>query len=143
MPQTAFINSDRYTPNTLWETPVRVLHWLAAASLAGAAILTSQGDSGHAALGWIALCVLLIRLFGSGEAFTPGPALWLVTASVVVLDLSGLLAPHGTLHTGATLVALVLAAFYCATVLFESLQRITARMDAGTASVPGPLRQSG
>jgi|GEM_PF-3550679 len=139
MPQSTFNTSDPYTTNVLWKTPVRVLHWLAAASLAGAAFLTTQGDSGHAALGWIALGSLLIRLFGSGKAAASGPALWLVTAAVVVLDLSGLLAPHGTVHAGATLVALVLAALYCATVLFESVQRITAR----TASVPGPFRHPG
>jgi len=137
MPQSTFSTSDPYTTNALWKTPVRALHWLAAASLAGAAFLTSQGDSGHAALGWIALGALSIRLFGSGEARAHGPALWLVTAAVVVLDLSGLLAPHGTIHAGASLAALVLAALYCATVLFESVQCITAR----TASGPGTLRR--
>jgi hypothetical protein len=107
-----------------WNVPVRLLHWLTAGSLAGAVFLTSQGDFGHALLGWVALGVLLFRVTGFRKRFSPGPAIWIVTASVVVLVLSGQFAPLGTVHLGATLIALVLAAFYCATVLFESLQRI-------------------
>jgi hypothetical protein len=113
--------------NTLWTAPVRAFHWLAATSLAGAAILTSQGDVGHVTLGWIALGALLIQLIGLRKASVPNPALYLVTTGVLILNVSGLLAPHGTTHTGATLASLALAAFYCATVLFEFLQRLTAR----------------
>jgi len=113
--------------NSLWTAPVRAFHWLAATSLAGAAILTSQGDVVHVTLGWIALGALLFQLIGLRKTSAPNPALYLVTVGVIILNLSGLLAPHGTTHTGATLVALVLAAFYCATVLFESLQRLTDR----------------
>ena len=137
MPQSTFNSNETHTPDVLWKTPVRLLHWLTAASMAGAAILTSQGDIGHAALGWIALGALLIQLFGCRNDCTPSPTLWLVTADVVILDLSGLLAPQGTIHLGATLVVLVLAAFYCATVLFKSLQRVTTRTGIQTTSAPG------
>lgn len=127
MQQSIFKPMVRDTSKTLWNTPVRVLHWLTATSLAGAAILTSQGDIGHVALGWIALGALLIQLIEQQKAYTPNPALYLVTGGVLILNLSGLFAPHGTTHMGATLVALVLAAFYISTVLFESLQRLTIR----------------
>jgi len=133
MPQS---NSDAFkapTPNARWNTPVRLLHWLIAASMAGAVFLTAPGGIGHAALGWVALGALLIRLFGSGKT-APDPTLWLVTASVVILDMSGLFTPDGSIHMGATLAVLVLASFYCATVLFESLQWLTARRVVETTS---------
>jgi hypothetical protein len=98
--------------------------------MAGAAFLTAHGDSGHVALGWIALGALLIRLFRSSNANPPGPVLWLVAASVLGVNLSGVLAPNGVVHLGATLVTLVLAALYCATALFESMQRMLSRTAA-------------
>jgi len=127
MPQSKSSTIETRTQNAFWKTSARGLHWLTAASLIGATTLSSQGDIGHATLGLIALGALLIQLVGISKAHTPGPALWLVTAIVIVLDLSGWLAPYSTLHLGATLAALVLASLYCATVLFELLQRITAR----------------
>jgi hypothetical protein len=127
MPQSAFSTSEIYTANTFWKAPVRVLHWLIAASMASAAFLTSHADIGHATLGWVALGGLLIRPYVSRRAHAHSPMLWLVTAGVVVLNLSGLFAAHSTFHLGATLVVLVIAALYCATILFESVQRITAR----------------
>jgi hypothetical protein len=127
MPQSGLSTIETRTQNAFWKTPARGLHWLTAASLIGATTLTSQGDIGHATLGLIALGALLIQLIGVSKAHTSSPALWLVTAVVIVLDLSGWLAPYSSFHLGATLAALVLASLYCATVLFESLQRITAR----------------
>lgn len=127
MQKSALERNGRYIPGTPWNTATRVSHWFIAASMAGAAFLTVHGGAGHAALGWIALGALSFKLFRPGEAHPPGPALWLVTASVLGVNLSGLLAPDGVIHLGATLVTLVLAAFYCATVLFESLQRMLSR----------------
>jgi cytochrome b len=127
MPQSRSSTIEMYTQNALWKTPARVFHWLTAVSLLGATSLTSQGDIGHAALEFIALGALLIQLLGISKAHTPGHALWLVTTVVIVLDLSGWIAPYSTFHLGTTLAALVLASLYCATVLFESLQRFTAR----------------
>jgi len=127
MSQSRFNTSATRMPHTPWNVPVRVWHWLIAASLAGAAFLTAPGDPGHATLGWLALGALLIRVPGSGTAAARTPVHWLVAVDVLVLDLSGCLAPHGSLHTGASLVTLVLAALYCATVLFESIQRVTTR----------------
>jgi len=127
MPQSTFSTSETYTANTFWKVPARVLHWLIAASMASAAFLTSQGDMGHATLGWVALGGLLIRLYVSIKVHTPGLMLWLVTAGVVTLNLSGLFAAQSVLHLGVTLVVMAIAALYCATILFESLQRITAR----------------
>jgi hypothetical protein len=49
-----------------------------------------------------------------------------VTPGAVALNLSGLFAAHSAFHLGATLIVLVIAALYCATILLESLQRITA-----------------
>jgi len=126
MSQFTFSTRDTYTANGSWKTPARVLHWLIAASMGSAAFLTSHGDIGHATLGWVALGGLLIRRFVSSRAHAPSLMLWPVTAGVVVLNLSGFFAAYSTFHLGATLVVLVIAAFYCATILFESLQRITA-----------------
>lgn len=130
MPQSRFSTIEMYTQNAYWKTQARVLHWLTAASLLGATSLTSQGDIGHAALGLIALGALLIQLIGINKAHAPGHALWLVTTVVIVLDLSGWIAPYSSFHLGTTLAALVLASLYCATVLFETLQRITIRATA-------------
>jgi hypothetical protein len=129
MPQTRFSSINTTTQNALWKPSIRVWHWLTAASLVGATTLTSQGDIGHAAFGLIALGILLTQLIGISKASAHSPALWLVTAVTIVLDLSGWLAPYSTFHMGTTVAALVLASLYCATVLFESLQRITAHAD--------------
>jgi len=69
---------------------------------------------------------LLIQLLGQGNNPATCVVLWLVTAGVVVLNQSGLLAAQSTFHLGATLVVLAMAAFYCAAILFELLQRATA-----------------
>jgi hypothetical protein len=111
---------------TTWNMPFRAVQWLTAASLAGAAFLIAPEHSGHVALGWSAMGMLLIQLSAAARTAIPAPALWLATAVVLGLNLSGLLAPEGAMHTGATLATLVIAALYCATVLFESLQRLTA-----------------
>jgi hypothetical protein len=124
MTQHSLNNIEMHTRNIYWTAPVRLLHWLTAASMIGAASLTSQGEMWHASLGWIALVILLILQFVYSRPHTPNPALWLITAAVAVLNLSGWLMPYGTIHFAATLVGLVFAAFYCATVLFESLQII-------------------
>lgn len=143
MSQPTFKAHEGYTPNSLWKAPVRVLHWLIAISLSGATFLTTQGEPGHATLGWIALGGLLILLLGSRNSYAPGHVLWLVTVGIVALNLSGLLAAHSTFHLGATLALLAITAFYCATVLFESVQRITTLAAVRSASVPRLLRQSG
>ena len=129
MPQTEFNTINASTQNALWKPSIRVWHWLAAASLVGATTLTSQGDIGHEAFGLIALGILLIQLIGIRKANAHSAGLWLVTAVTIVLDLSGWLAPYSTFHMGTTVAALVLASLYCATVLFESLQRITVHSD--------------
>jgi cytochrome b len=126
MPQSTCSTYEAHTPNSPWRAPVRVLHWLIATSMAGATFLTSQGEIGHTTLGWVALCGLLIQLLGSRSAYPPSLVLWLVTAGVVALNMSGLLAAPGAFHLGATLVVLVITAFYCATVVFELLQRVGA-----------------
>lgn len=128
MPQSHLKTNQTYTPKTSWAAPDRGLHWLAATSMIGAASLTSQGDTLHATFGWMTLGLLLFLQVRYSRLNTPNPVLWIVTAAIVVFNLSDWLAPDGTIHIVATLVGLVLAAFYCATVLFESLQRVTARM---------------
>ncbi len=143
MSRSTFKSHEGYTPYSPWKAPVRVLHWLIAISLSGATYLTTQGEPGHATLGWIALGGLLILLLGSRNSYAPGHALWPVTAGVIALNLSGLLAAQSTFHLGATLVALAIAAFYFATVLFELLQRVTTRAAGRRASVPQPLRRPG
>lgn len=138
MSQPAYTLNEIHTAKVLWQTPVRALHWLIAGSMAGAAILTSQGDIGHATFGWLALGAVLIWQLGLSRTYTPSPTLWLVTAVLVALNLSGWLAPHGNFHLGATLAALVLAALYLATVLFESLQQVVA--NAADYKAPETLR---
>ena len=125
MPQSRHSTLKTNSKNALWETQARVLHWLAAISLAGATALSTQSELGHTALGFVALGALLIQLIGTVKTRKSSPALWLVTAIVIILALSGWLAPNSTFHLGTTLAALVLASLYCATVLFESLQRFT------------------
>lgn len=110
-----------------WKAPVRMMHWGIATSLAGAAILTTQGDIGHATLGWLALGAVLAGQIILGRHTSTSPALWLVAAVLAVLNLSGSLAPYGSFHLGTTLAALVLAALYAATVLFEFMQCVTCR----------------
>lgn len=129
MSQPAYTRTEIHTPNAHWQAPIRAFHWLISGSMTGAAILTSQGDIGHATFGWIALGAVLIWQLGLSRTYAPSPTLWLVTAVLAVLNLSGWLAPYGNFHVGATLAALVLAALYFATVLFESLQRVVARTD--------------
>lgn len=129
MPQTRLNTINTSTQNAFWKPSIRIWHWLTATSLVGATTLTSQGDTGHAALGLIALGILLIQLIAIGKANAPSPALLLVTAVTIVLELSGWLAPYSTFHMGTTVAALVLASLYGATVLFESLQRITVHSD--------------
>ena len=128
MTQSTCNSYEAHTPNSPWKAPVRMLHWLIATSMAGATFLTSQGEIGHTTLGWVALCVLLIQLLGLRITYAPSLVLWLVTAGVVALNMSGLLAAHSAFHLGATLVVVVITAFYCATVLFELLQRVGARI---------------
>ena len=125
MPQSTFNISETYAANAFWKAPARALHWLIATSMAGATFLTSQGEIGHTTLGWVALGGLLIQLLGLSNTYAPGLVLWLVMAGVVALNMSGLLAAHSVFHLGATLVVLVITAFYCATVLFELLQRVS------------------
>jgi hypothetical protein len=128
MPQSTCNTYEAYTPNSPWKAPFRVLNWLIATSMAGATFLTSQGGIGHTTLGWVALCGLLIRLLGLRNTYTPSLVLWLVTAGVAALNMSGLLAAHSAFHLGATLVVLVISSFYCAAVLFELLQRVGIRI---------------
>jgi len=111
----------------LWSAPARSLHWLAAASIMGAAVLTGQGDPEHDALGWLALGILLVWHWVRVPRYAPSPALILVTMVLTGMALSGWLAPAGGLHDGLTLVAAVAASWYGATVLFESLRRAEVR----------------
>jgi hypothetical protein len=127
---TRFSTNEAPAPDAQWETPVRALHWLTAACLLGATALTSQHEIAHAVLGLTALGVLLIQLIAARTNHVHSPALWLVTAVVFMLDLSGWFAPYSSFHLGATLAALVIASLYFATVVFETLQRITARATA-------------
>jgi hypothetical protein len=128
MPQSTSITYEAYTPSNFWRSPVRVLHWVIATSLAGATFLTSQGEIGHITLGWIALGGLSIQLLGLENIYPSGLVLWLVTAGVAALSISGALAADSTFHLGATLIVLVVTAFYCATVLFELLQLVAVRV---------------
>lgn len=125
MSQSTLTNTEAHPGSPLWNTPERSMHWLIAGSMAAAAILTSQGDLGHAAFGWTALGALIAGQFMLRNVYAYSPTLWLVTAVLTILNLSGWLAPSGNFHAGITLVALVVAAFYVATVIFESLQYIT------------------
>lgn len=122
------IDARNARTNTAWTMPVRLLQWLTAASLAGAAFLISPDHAGHAWLGWMAMGMLLLQLPAAAGNLLPGPARWLAAAIVLGLNLSGVLSPEAAVHTGATLATLVMAAWYCSTVLFEALQRLTARM---------------
>jgi cytochrome b len=125
MPYTAHAKIEIHTAYARWQAPARAFHWLIAGSMAGAAILTSHGEIGHTTFGWMALGAVLIWQLGL-RTNTPSPTLWLVTAVLVALNLSGVFAPHSNVHLGTTLAVLVLAALYLATVLFESVQRIVA-----------------
>lgn len=101
-----------------WTLSQRVFHWLAAGSMAGAVILTAHGDMAHSMLGWIALGVLLIGRLE--RCFSPAQTL--ITATLVGLNLSGWMFPHGPVHAGFSLAVLMLASFYQAAVLFELLR---------------------
>jgi len=131
---------ETYTPNSRWKAPARVLHWLIAISMSGATFLTSQGTPDHAMLGWVALGGLFIQLFVSGGVHASRLVPWLVITGVFALNLSDLLAAHSTFHLGATLVVLVFAAIYCATVMFELLQKLTAISDDRSDFAPEPVR---
>lgn len=125
MSQSTLTTSETHPETALWNAPERSMHWLIAGSMAAAAILTSQGDIGHAAFGWTALGVLIAGQFMLGKVYAYSPTLWLITAVLTILNLSGWIAPSGNFHMGITLAALVVAAFYVATVIFESLQYMT------------------
>ncbi len=126
----AYANTIINAPKTpLWSSSVRVVHWLTAISLLGAASYTEQSDSGHSELGWIALGLLLILqviYFYSGKT---NWALWFVTALVSAINLSGWLTPDHTSHILVTLSGVMLAAFYIATVVFESISFLISRID--------------
>jgi cytochrome b len=119
------------THKTFWNAPARLLHWLTAGSLLGATILTTHGDISHTAYGIIVLATLMMQFVGRRSAHTRNLALWLVTAAAIMLNLSGWLEPEGSFHMTSTLFAMVLAALYSATVLFESMQRIATRYELG------------
>jgi hypothetical protein len=119
------INTTVTTPSPFWRMSTRLMHWFTATSLAAATILTSQGDLGHEAFGFISLSALIILLAWSGKYHSPIHALWAMSAIVFALILGDWLAPDGSFHFGTTLMAAVLASLYCATVIFELLQRIT------------------
>lgn len=106
-----------------WSTSARTLHWLVAASLAGAAVITDHGEMGHGALGWLALAALLAWQFRQPSR-RPHPTLPAITAMLFGLNMSGWLAPASSAHAGLTLAAMAVASLYCATVLFESLRRV-------------------
>ena len=88
--------------------------------MAGAVIFTAHGDMAHGTLGWIALGVLLTGRLE--RRFSPVQTL--ITATMVGLNLSGWMFPHSTVHAGLSLVVLILASFYLATVLFELLRHM-------------------
>ena len=114
------------TQGTPWTRPARIFHWISAATMAGATFLTADGDPGHAVLGWLALVALLGWHWGRRHTWRPSPTWWLLTVLLVAVNVSGWLAPDGTVHVGATLLALVVAALYGAAVLFEACHYLTA-----------------
>ena len=130
----AKVRNGKITPNiqkTFWNAPARLVHWLTAGSLLGATMLTTHGDISHTAYGIIVLATLLMQFVGRRSADSPIPALWLITIVAIMLNLSGWFAPEGSFHMTSTLFAMVLAAFYSATVLFESMQHIATRCERG------------
>lgn len=116
---------ERNKQGVWWNAPVRLVHGIAAGSLLGATILTSHGNSDHTVYGIIVLGAMLIQLVGVRHQYTPSPTLWLVTVVAVVLNLSGWIMPDGSFHLVSNLIAMLLAILYVATVLFESMQRIS------------------
>ena len=57
----------RHAPGDLrthrvWDAPVRVLHWLLAASLLGAGLTSQWGVAWHQPLGWVAAAAALLRV---------------------------------------------------------------------------------
>jgi cytochrome b len=126
--KTAYANIIHNYPVTLfWRTSVRVLHWLTAICLVGAASFTEQGDTGHAELGWIAMGLLLLLQIIYVRNGDTNWALWFVTALVTAVNLSGWLSPDHTAHISVTLSSVMLAAFYFATVVFESVSLLLSR----------------
>ena len=111
-----------------WSTLVRVLHWLTAITLIGAACYTEQSDTWHSELGWIALGLLLILQNIYTYSGKTNWALWCVTALVTAVNISGWLTPDHTSHILVTLSGVMLAAFYFATVVFESINLLITRI---------------
>lgn len=125
----AYANTIISNPeNLFWSTPIRVLHWLTAISLVGAASYTEQGDTGHSELGWMALGLLLMLQIGYAYSGKTNWALWFITALVTAVNLSGWLTPEHTSHILVTLSGVMLAAFYFATVIFESISLLISRL---------------
>jgi cytochrome b len=126
----AYVNTIINAPKTpLWSTAVRVLHWLTAISLLGAASYTEQNDSGHSELGWIALGLLLFLQVIYSYSGKTNWALWFVTTIVTAINMSGWLTPDHTSHILVTLSGVILAAFYIATVIFELISFLISRID--------------
>jgi len=113
------------TIHSFWPAPVRLFHWLTVISLISAVSLTSQGDISHAALGWVSMGILLFFQIRYRRLQQHNPVLWLITVVVIVFNMSDLIAPDSIVHMGATMAGIVVSAFYSATGLFESLQRVT------------------
>jgi hypothetical protein len=111
-----------------WTPALRLLHWLTALTLVGAASFTEQGDAGHAELGWIAMGLLLmLQMIYSGRGKTNW-ALWFVTGFTTAVNVSGWLTPDHTSHFLVTFGSVTFAAFYCATVIFELLNLLLTRL---------------
>jgi cytochrome b len=124
-----YANTIHSQPETTpWRPSVRILHWLTAISLVGAASLTEQGDIGHSTLGWISMGLLLMLQIIYAFSGTTNWALWFVTASVTAVNISGWLTPDQTSHVLVSLTSVMLAAFYFATVAFESLSLLFNRI---------------
>lgn len=127
--KSVYANTLIHNPqNRLWSTPVRVLHWLTAICLVGAASYTDQGDILHSVLGWMALGMLLILHNVYAYSAKTNWALWFVTAVVTAMNLSGWLNPDHTVHVLVTFSGVMSAAFYFATVVFESLNLLITRI---------------
>ncbi len=109
-----------------WSTAARILHWLIAISLVGSAGYTEQGDTWHSELGWLALGLLLIQIIYNYSGKTSW-ALWFVTAIMTAINLSGWITPDHSSHFLVTFSGVILAAFYFATVIFESVSLLISR----------------
>jgi cytochrome b len=124
-----YTNTLLHNPkNFFWSKAVRVLHWLTSISLVGASSYTKEGDSWHSELGWMSLALLIILHSIYAYSGKTNLALWVVTALVTATNLSGWLSPYHTSHIMLTLSGVMLAAFYFATVVFESLSLLISRI---------------